>query len=392
MNRPRAAALFISVLMVLAQGCWASGEYEYSWSGAGPDSGIQGPANKPDAGKNRSLPPPAKKKDSGVKPPTSNKDAAIKPPPQKVDVGVAPPPPKKDSAVQPPLKVDSAVQPPPPKKDSGIKPPPPKLDTGSQPPFPLATHYKVAAVQYSSGSAGQVKAACLNNPQPNVCALGHMIGVAAGAGARFVVLPEYAVGNDQKYYEAPPKVGVNPGTDPKWPAGLLTKYFSKQAAKYKVYLVINLLTFTGVKPNTKYHNTNLAFTPGGSVAAVHHKFNLFGEEPKYLTPGNSVVTLGTPLGPMGLLVCADIYGDPALLSQLRYGKKARVVAFTSYWTTSGAVNWQADYAKKYGVYLIAANTLSSPGRGGGIYGPQGQVLAQAIKGTPSIVVAKIPVK
>lgn len=110
---------------------------------------------------------------------------------------------------------------------------------------------------------------------------------------------------------------------------------------------------------------------------------MFGDEPKYLTPGNSVVTLGTPLGPIGLLVCADIYGDPALLSQLRYGKKARVVAFTSYWTTPGAVNWQVNYAKKYGVYLIAANTVASPGQGGGVYGPQGQVLVQAIRERPA---------
>ncbi len=367
MKSSRAVFVSIAAVMILAAGCWANGDHD-SEVGQGGDNTKQPPTKKLDAGKKPLSPPkPIPGKDSGVnKQPQAKKDLATKTPP---------PPKKKDAAVKPP-------PPPPPKKDSGV----------TKPPLPKATHYKVAAVQYTSGRAAQVKGACTSSTTPDVCALKHLIGIAKGAGAAFVVLPEYGMAKDQKYYESAPKVGSNPGTDAKWPAHLLTKIFSKEASKQKVYLVINLLTFTGAKPNTKKHNTNIAFTPGGSVAAVHHKFKLFGNETKSLTPGNSVVTFGTPLGPMGLLVCADIYGSTSLLQQLAYTKKARVVAFTAYWTVSNSVNWQTNYAKKYGVYLVAANTISSPGMGGGIYDPTGKPLVQKVAGTPSVLVAKIPVK
>ncbi len=335
MSESKRVALCLVGLLFLAAGCWANGDYEPGTGGVEADSSVQ-------------KLPPKPKKDAGKKPP---------------------PKPKKDSGVKPP----------PPKKDKGVKPPP-------------STHYKVAAVQYSGGYAAAVKASCTKDTTPDVCALKHMIGVAKNAGAKFVVLPEYGFGKDQKYYEGVPKVGSNPGTDAKWPSYLLVKIFSKEAAKHQVYLVINVLTFTGSKPNTKYHNTNIAFTPGGSVAAVHHKFKLFGNETKSLTAGNSVVTFGTPLGPMGLLVCADIYGSAALLQELAYSKKARVVAFTAYWTVSNAVNWQTNYAKKYGVYLIASNNVAGPGYGGGIYDPTGKPLAQKIQNKPSVVIATIPVK
>ena len=233
MNSTRAVALSIVTVMVLATGCWASGEYDNE-VGQGGDNTTKPPAKKPDADVPKPLPPPRPipKKDTGTnKQAQPKKDLAVKPPPA----------PQKDLAVKPP---------PAPKKDLAVKPPPPIKKDAAVPPPPKPTHYKVAAVQYTSGRAAQVKSACTTSATPDVCALKHLIGIAKGAGATFVVLPEYGMAKDQKYYESAPKVGSNPGTDSKWPSNLLIKIFSQEAAKHKVYLVINLLTFTGVSPNT----------------------------------------------------------------------------------------------------------------------------------------------
>ncbi len=38
---------------------------------------------------------------------------------------------------------------------------------------------------------------------------------------------------------------------------------------------------------------------------------------------------------------------------------ARVVAFSSLWTVAGAPNWQASFAKNWGVYLVGSNITST---------------------------------
>jgi predicted amidohydrolase len=262
---------------------------------------------------------------------------------------------------------------------------PPIPDFGAA---PVAT--KVAAIQYGEGQAGFVDTGCATNPAPNLCAIKMLVLQARAGGASFVVIPEYSLIPDQQYWEPLPALGVNPGTSSAWPEDLFITIFSKYAKKLDIYLVINLLTFDGTKPNYKYYNTQVAFEPSGKVVGVHRKFELFGNEQKSLTPGNDVMVFSTPLGKIGLLICADIYGDSTLLDKLAYTLGARVVAFSSFWTVASAVTWQQNFAKKYGVFFIAANTTINPGQGGGVYDPNGAALAQKIQNQPSVVFADIP--
>ena len=330
----------------------------------------------------------AVKKDTGTKPPPKLDKGT---PPPKLDKGT--PPPKLDKGTPPP-KLDTGN--PPPKLDTGNPPPkldtgtPPKLDTGTPPPpkdtGPPPKAYKVAAVQYGSGYAASVSPGCASSATPNACALKVMVGQAKQAGAYFVVLPEYALGKDQVYYEPVPKIGENPGANPSWPASLFIKQFSQAAKQHNVYLIFNVATYSASKV---YHNTVIAFNPGGGVVGVHHKFNLFGNEQASLTPGNNVSVFNTPLGKMGMLICADIYGSSGLRNTLKNQLQARVVTISSYWTVANSVNWYKDYTSKWGVYGIVANTTHSPGMGGGVY-KSGQPLAQKIQAQPSIVYATIP--
>lgn len=279
-----------------------------------------------------------------------------------------------------------------------------KLDTGSSPdtkptpdqggPLPdlggAPSATKVAAVQYGAGQAAAVAPACNTNLKPDVCALMEMTLEARQAGASVVVLPEYALSDDQEYLEPVPSLGSNPGNNASWPDDVLLKIFSKYANQLDIYLVVDMITYTGTDPNYNLYNTQVAFDPEGDVVGVHHKFELFGNEKNGLTAGTDVMVFDTPLGKMGLLICADIYGSSTLLNKLTNTLDARVVAFSSYWTVSGAVNWQTNFADDYNVYLIASNTTHSPGYGGGVYDTSGNALEQAVSTTPSIVLADIP--
>jgi len=246
----------------------------------------------------------------------------------------------------------------------------------------------VAAIQYGTGQAALVKSSCSNAVNPDLCAVMELIKQAQAAGAAFVVTSEYGLG--QTYYEPLPAKGDNPGTSAAWPQDAFITILSKQADTLNLYLVINVLTQSGANPNVSYHNTEIAFDPTGKVVAVHNKFNLFGGETQSLTAGNDVVTFDTPLGKLGLLICADIYGSSTLLSKLANTLKARVVLVSSYWTVSNSVSWYKSYAKKWAMYTVVSNTTHSPGQGGGVYDPSGAALAQKIQTSPTIVYASIP--
>jgi predicted amidohydrolase len=384
-----AVALMGAVALV---GC-SSGEWE---------PGPPGPQPQVDAAPPVTPPPPPPKTDSGTpQPPPKTDSGTPQPPPPKTDSGTPQPPPKQDSGTPtPPPKLDSGTPQPPPKQDSGTPPPPPP------PPPPLTN--KVAAVQYSKGQASLVDSACVNapDPGPDVCALKKLVSEAHAQGASYVVLPEYAIAAN---IEQTPVIGDNPGTDPAWPADWVIKAFSQQAKQLGIYLVANTFTLT---PNSKtcsadadcpgnegclssgkcakFYNTSIAFSPGGSVVGVHHKFNLFGNEPNWLTAGTTVSTFGTPLGPMGMLICADIYGNSTLLNQL--AATAKVVAVSSFWTVSGATSSFKSHLAEY-PHSFVANTTSAPGNGGGIYKgavPKATALAEKISTTPNFVIYALP--
>jgi predicted amidohydrolase len=258
-----------------------------------------------------------------------------------------------------------------------------KADDGA-----AASTVQVAAVQYGAGQAGQVSSWCKSHAEPDLCAVITLAYQAWSKGADLVVTPEYALG--QTYYEPAPYVGENPATSAYWPAEAYIAILAKIARQLQIYLVVDLLTYSKQGTGYAYHNTQVAFAPSGAVVGVHNKFNLFGSEKQSLTAGNDVTVFSTPLGRVGLLICADIYGSYTLLDKLVSTKQARVVALSSYWTVSGAVNWQKNFAKKHGVYMIAANTTTGPGYGGGVFDPTGQPLAQKVASVPSYVLATIP--
>jgi len=350
-------------------------------------------------------------------------DAAVTPPPGS-DASVAlpggdattTPPPASDGALlpQPPPLPDAGTPPPPPPgKDSG-PPSPPQLDAGTVTP-PALTGNKVAAIQYASGQAAQVKATCTADAIPDVCALKELISQAVAKKASYVVLPEYGI--DQPLYEQTPAIGDVPATDSNYPSDWVLTAFSKLALQSNIYLVFNMITHTPSSASctvdgdcsgngycmnsgscTYLYNTNIALDNTGKVVGLHRKFNLFGGETSLLTAGSGVTqgVFQTPLGKMGMLICDDIYGSTSLNSQL--ASLVDVVLVSSYCTTSNPVGtYYKSYLGKWPYYSVIANTTDAPGYGGGVFRgnpwapvstsdtPNPQVAAK-----PSFVVAPIP--
>jgi len=246
------------------------------------------------------------------------------------------------------------------------------LDTRGQPLSAL----KVAALQYDSyqfdeiGSCGDTQ-----------CAVKALIAQAASAGAVLVVAPELGLDGS----EPDPAIGSLPATS-SLPADANIKVFSQQALELQLQIVIHLKTYD----EQHHYTTQVAFGPDGRIVGKHHKFELYGGEAAQYKPGTDVMVFDSPLGKIGLLICADIYGDLRLHAKLVEQLGARVIAFSSFWTVGGGHHWQANFAKNWGVYVVGSNTTYGSGRGGGIFDPQGSALAVHTEAAPALTIAEIP--
>jgi predicted amidohydrolase len=275
-------------------------------------------------------------------------------------------------------------------------------DAPKEPDLPPMTSYKVAAIQYAEGQYGQVQG-CTDD----VCALSKLAEEAAIAGARLVVTPEYATG--QEYSEPAPKVGDNPVTDARWEEGTIIKSLARVADVLNITLVFHVITDEG----DKLYGTGLAVDRYGVVVARHYKFQLYGE--KGLTPGANLDTsfFDTPAGKTGILICADVqcavvggvYEPTCTASALGLLKafiaqKPALIVFSAHWMvgpTNSTSNWwpvnvQKTMAKTAKSYLMAANVTEGPGIGGGIYNPDGTEIATVTSSKPVVVYGELPLK
>jgi predicted amidohydrolase len=287
-------------------------------------------------------------------------------------------------------------------RDARRDQPPPKQDSGADArDGAFGVSIKVAAVQYGPGGYSSV-AGCSDD----LCGLSSFVAQAKAAGAGYVVTPEYAV--VQTAPELPPNLGDKPATDPRWPAGSITKTLTALADALDVVLIFHLLTSDGIGSPPKTHGTLLAIDGGGAVLARHHKYQLYNEPT--LSPGTACCDLfSTPVGSAALVICADIncvidfdtttpYCSPSGLQMMNalVAKKPRVLFFSSYWSawlTQPAwqpIAIQSKFAKYAGAYLAASNVAVAGTYGGGIYKPDGAPIQTSSSPTPSVVYAVIP--
>lgn len=213
-----------------------------------------------------------------------------------------------------------------------------------------------------------------------------LIERAARDGADWIALPEtfHLRGpNELKLAEAEPVPGP------------LTERLSASAAAHGVWLFAGSFNERTEDPS-KAFNTGLVFDPSGTQAAMYRKIHLFdvvvdgqvkAQESSRNRPGDSAVSVDTPLGAVGLTICYDLRFPELFRIHALRGAVATMVP-SNFTIPTGRDHWEPllrARAIENGQYVIAAATIGNGGGEGGFaaYGrslvvdPWGTVIACA---------------
>jgi nitrilase len=226
----------------------------------------------------------------------------------------------------------------------------------------------------------------------NLETAGRLIADAAQRGAKLVALPEYfcLMGlRDRDKVD----IGENFGSGP------IQDFLAATAAREKVWIVGGTLPLACELPD-KVRNASLVYDDAGNCVARYDKIHLFGfqtateryDERRALEPGNSVVTLATPFGRIGLSVCYDLR-FPELYRAM--GEVDLILIPSAFTETTGRAHWEImirTRAVENLCYVLAPAQAGRHENGRETYGnsmivdPWGKVLAKLDK-APGVALA-----
>jgi deaminated glutathione amidase len=186
---------------------------------------------------------------------------------------------------------------------------------------------KIAAIQMASSP----------NVAGNLAEAKRLIKMAAEAGAKLVVLPEYfcIMGlKDTDKISAREKPNEGP----------IQQFLSKTAKQYKLWIVAGTVPMESNNPK-KIRNSCLVYNDKGDQVARYDKIHLFGldmgtehyHEENTIEPGNSVVSIETPFGRIGLSICYDLR-FPELFRAM--GDVDMIVVPSAFTETTGKAHWE----------------------------------------------------
>jgi predicted amidohydrolase len=189
---------------------------------------------------------------------------------------------------------------------------------------------RVAAIQMTSGT--EVGA--------NLREAGRLIGAAARAGARLVVLPENF--SCMPHAEADRlAIAEDDG------AGAAQDFLAEQARTHQVWLVGGTIPLRAATSG-KLRAACLVYDERGARVARYDKTHLFDvqlsngevhQESRMIEPGGEIVVLDTPVGRLGLAVCYDLRFPELFRGMLDRG--AEILALPSAFTAhTGRAHWE----------------------------------------------------
>ena len=221
---------------------------------------------------------------------------------------------------------------------------------------------------------------------------------AAGYGARFVATPEnsnYLGPHAEKVRRAEPLAGPTVGR------------FAELAARLGIHLLLGSFNEKADEAGRCF-NTSVLLGPGGAVLTTYRKIHLFDvdvpggvsfRESQTVVPGDTPVTVDTPLGRIGLTICYDLrFGE--LYRQLA-GAGASLLAVPSAFTlATGKDHWYPllrARAIETQCWLVAPAQVGEHGDEGlkesyghaAIVDPWGVVVASAGAAGPGLALAEI---
>jgi len=177
--------------------------------------------------------------------------------------------------------------------------------------------------------------------------------------------------------------------------GPTTRLLGEAARRHRVHVAVGLLETHPTIPAVM-HNTAVLIQPDGAIGGVYRKAHIPGEEKHYFVPGNALPVFDTPLGRLGLLVCADqSFPEAARVLALR-GVEILVVpyALRRMPNLELYVGMAAARAYENQMYVIACNRVGQDGdiifQGrSAIAAPSGELLARAAAEEETIIRARL---
>jgi predicted amidohydrolase len=156
-------------------------------------------------------------------------------------------------------------------------------------------------------------------PERNFERAAKMIGKAAAKGCDIILLPEtidFAWTHPSSLTESQPI------------PGRFSDFFCQQAVEQQIYICVGLTEKT---PECNY-NTALLIDDRGNILLKHRKINLLEVEFPFYEVGQKLEVVNTPLGRIGVNVCADNYGDALHIGHTLARMGAQIILSPSSWT------------------------------------------------------------
>lgn len=229
----------------------------------------------------------------------------------------------------------------------------------------------------------------------NLTEAGHLIAMAAQAGAQLVLLPEYFcfMGHqDSDKLALRETFGDGP----------IQTFLAQIAQRHGIWLIAGTLPLVAPEPK-RILNTTLVFKPDGSIAARYDKIHLFNfvkgeeayDEARTIRPGDTVRTFEAPFGRVGLSVCYDLR-FPELYRAM--GDCTLMVVPAAFTYTTGRAHWELllrARAIENQCYVLAAAQGGYHENGRRTWGhsmlidPWGDIVAVQEDEGPGVVAGKI---
>lgn len=172
-------------------------------------------------------------------------------------------------------------------------------------------------------------------PNRNLDRAGKMIEEAAQKNCEIVLLPEVL----DLGWTHPSALGESePIPGPR--SDRLCDY----ARAYSLYLCAGLTEKLG----GRQYNTAILVNPAGDIILKYHKINLLTVEQPFYSVGQNLSVVDTPLGKIGVNVCADNYMDGLPIGHTLARMGAQLILSPSSWTVDYSVDETQDpYKEKW---------------------------------------------
>ena len=190
---------------------------------------------------------------------------------------------------------------------------------------------RVAAVQMCSGGERDA----------NLATAGRLLQQAAQRGARIAVLPENFSLMAQRDADRR-ALAERDG------AGAVQDFLARTAAQLSLWIIAGSVPIANA-PGERIAQACLVYAADGTRAARYDKIHLFDvelpdraesyRESAHMAPGNTVVTVDTPAGKLGLSVCYDVR-FPELYRRLEAAGAQWFVVPAAFTAPTGEAHWE----------------------------------------------------